>query len=228
MAEEVREKIFLMKHKKEITDLHRVMWVYTGIFLVWGLYRLVLRLPVWFEETVLKMMVFGWPVFWVVLHREKKRLEDLGMTTKGLLIAIYLGVFLGGGMGVLGRLAMFIRTGGIRFNPDATSAEFGNLLLLGLATAFWEELVFMGYMLPRVVKDLKNEWAGVIMVAVMFALLHVPILLVEKTDPGQILVRFFLLMSLAVANGILYLRFKNLAAPVFAHVLWGSVIYLFG
>jgi len=105
---------------------------------------------------------------------------------------------------------------------------FGNLMILGLVTSFWEELLFMGYFLPRIVKDLGSEVVAVAVVALMFAVLHVPIQVAQGVETAQIVVRFILLYSLGFGNAVLYLRMKNLAAPIFAHLAWGSVIYLFG
>ncbi|EKE20523.1 MAG: hypothetical protein ACD_7C00540G0001, partial [uncultured bacterium] len=154
----VKEKLFVKEHQRQISDLHRVMWVYTVVFLVWGLYRMIIRLPVAVEEVGLKAVVFGLPVFWVVVKKEKKSLSSLGMKMEGLLVSMYLGIFLGVVMGVMGKVAEWVREGAISFNELAKVAEFGNMMFLGLFTAFWEELLFMGFMLPRVVKDVKNEW----------------------------------------------------------------------
>lgn len=214
--------------KSKIIDFHRVMVVYVVVFLVWGLYRLLFRLPEWFEETVLKFIVFGGPVFWVVLNKEKKNLSDLGMITKGLLASLYFGLLFGLWLAVLGNMVAFVRDGGVNFNPEMTVAAFGELMLLGLVTAFWEQLLFMGYMLPRVFKDLGNEWVAVVLIGFLFALLHVPIQIAQEVELNQLVVRFILLFSLGFGNGVLYLRLKNLAAPIFAHLAWGSVIYLFG
>lgn len=209
-------------------DLHRVMWVYTIVFIIWGLYRLLFPINVWIEETLLKFVVFGLPTFWVVIHLEKKRLEDLGMTTKGLLVSIYFGLLFGLWLASFGNVVSFLSSGSLGFNPDLTVLDFRDLMILGLFTAFWEELLFMGYMLPRVVKDLKSEIGAIVFVALLFALLHAPVNLVQDATWQQVLIRVFLIFTLGFGNGVLYLRFKNLAAPIFAHLAWGSVIYLFG
>jgi len=243
----IKEKVYLLTHRKQVADLRRVVWVYGFVFVVWGLYRLIFRMPIWFEETVLKGLVFGGPVLWMVwrekapsfaltsfgeakgkVRKLEEVLESLGMRTGGLLAAVYLGVFMGLWLGVIGRVAWFVRTGEVVFNPGLSVTELSSLMLLGLVTAFWEELLFMGYMLPRVVKDVGSELVGVLVVATAFAALHVPVLVVEGVGLGQIIVRVLLLLTLSVANSILYLRFRNLAAPVFAHLIWGAAIYVFG
>ena len=224
----VGEKLFWWSNGSKLRDLHRVVGIYVFVFVVWGLYRLLFRLPEWFEETVLKALVFGGPVLLVVYKIEKKRWSELGMVTKGLLAALYFGLLFGLWLAVLGNIVAFVRDGGVRFNPDVSVQAFGNLMLLGLVTAFWEQLLFMGYFLPRMVKNLGGELIAVALVALMFAALHVPVQVAQEVAWQQILIRFILLYSLGFGNGVLYLRLKNLAAPIFAHLAWGSVIYLFG
>jgi len=229
MLEGVSRQIFWWRNKEEIGDLHRVVWIYVIVFLVWSAYRILFgTLNEWFEELVLKGVVFGLPVVWVVLKIDKGSLTDLGMVMKGLLASVYFGLLYGLWLAVLGNVIVFLRDGGVGYNPDLGVAAFGNLMLLGLVTAFWEQLLFVGFMLPRVVKDLKSEWWGVTLVAIMFAAIHVPIQIAQGVEVGQIFVRFLLLFSLGFGNGIMYLRLKNLAAPIFAHLAWGSVIFLFG
>ncbi|MFC1751276.1 type II CAAX prenyl endopeptidase Rce1 family protein, partial [Pseudomonadota bacterium] len=205
----VGEKLYWWSNKRKLVDLHRVTSIYVFVFVVWGLYRLLFRLPEWFEETVLKALVFGMPVMLVVYKLEKKDWSQLGMVTRGLLSSLYFGLLFGLWLAVLGNIMAFLRDGGVRFNPDMTVAAFGDLMLLGLVTAFWEQLLFMGYFLPRVVKDIGSELAGVALVALMFALLHVPIQVAQGVELPQIIIRFILLYSLGFGNGVLYLRLKN-------------------
>ena len=223
-----REKLFVKTHKAELGDLHQAVWVYVLVFLVWGVYRLFFRLPEWIEEVFLKMVVFGGPVLWVTLKKQKKSLASLGMSTKGLVSSVYLGVLLGLWWVVVGKITVFVASGGLVLNPQVGVKMFGELMFVSLFTAFWEELLFMGFLLPKFVQDTKSELLSLVSVGVMFALLHLPIQLATQVQAGQIVTRLILLLMLSVGNGVLYLRFKNLAAPVFSHLVWGSVIYLFG
>ena len=224
----VKEKLFLLKHRKDISDIHQIMWVYTFVFVVWGLYRLLFPVHVWIEETILKFLVFGVPTFWVVFYKEKRSLEDLGMSTRGLIVSLYFGLLFGLWLAVFGNVVSFINDGSLGFNLDLTVSDFRDLLVLGLFTAFWEQILFMGYMLPRLVRALRHEMLAISIVALLFAVLHMPIQIVSGVGFAQLTIRFILLFTLEFGNGVLYLRFKNLAAPIFAHLAWGSVIFLFG
>lgn len=223
------ETIFPWIKEKKQNQLHQVLVLYALVFLVWGAYRVFLP-PAneWLEEIFLKGAVFGLPVIGVVLWVEKKTLSSLGMTTKGLLVAMYFGLLFGLWLAVLGNVVSFLRDGGISFNTQLGVVDFGNLMILGLITAFWEQLMFSGYMLPRLVRDLDGELVGVVLMALAFAVIHVPVQVAAGVSLVQMLIRFVLLFSLGFGNGVMYLRLKNLAAPIFAHLAWGSVIYLFG
>jgi hypothetical protein len=228
MTELIRTGWFELSKKKRMQDIHLVLVVYTAVFLVWGVYRLLFRLPVFIEEVFLKFLVFGGPVLWVVLKKENKSLADLGMVTKGLLASVYFGLLFGLWLAVLGNLIAFIKSGGVSLNANINVRDFGNLMVLGMVTSVWEQLLFSGFILPRLVKDLGSEMAAVVITALLFALVHLPIQLATNVSLVQILVRMVLLFGLGLGNGVLYLRFKNLAAPIFAQLAWGSVIYLFG
>jgi membrane protease YdiL (CAAX protease family) len=65
-------------------------------------------------------------------------------------------------------------------------------------------------------------------VAGLFSLIHLPALvLVQEMGAAQLLLSQILLFSLAMGNGILMLRVKNLIAPIMAHSLWGVTVFLF-
>lgn len=228
MFERIKAKLYMFRHRNQLAVLHEILWVYTGVFIVWGIYRFLFPMNVWVEETVLKFIVFGLPPLWVVLHKHKGSLEDMGMTTQGLVASLYFGLLFGLWLAIFGNVVSFVNNGSLGLNPNLTVLMFRDLLVLGLMTAFWEQLLFMGYMLPRMVTGLESESQAILAVAFLFALIHIPVQIASGVGMAQILLRFVLIFSLGYGNGILYLRFKNLAAPIFAHLAWGSVIFLFG
>ena len=58
--------------------------LFTFIFVVWGLYRLIFRLPENVEEIVLKPLIWLVPTFYLVFKKEKRGMESLGYTNKNL------------------------------------------------------------------------------------------------------------------------------------------------
>lgn len=220
--------MWIFSNKIKVNELHRGAWVYIMVLIAWGLYRLIFRLPDWIEELVLKPVMFGLPVLVVTQLVEKKKLASLGIQWKGLWQSVYVGLLFGLWLAVLGNALAFVREGGVELNVVIGLNQWVGLLLLGMSTAFWEQLLFMGFCLPRVVAMVKNELMAVGLVALMFSLLYLPLQVVSGFALPVVLLRLVLVYSLAFGNGVLMLRYKNLAAPVLAHFAWGSVIYMFG
>lgn len=217
------------KEHQHLVIWHRVIGLYVFVLLTWGLYRLLFRFPVWFEESVLKALVFGMPVLWLALRRDGWKFTHLGFTGERLFSSVYLGLGLGVFLGFLGQIGNIIRHGGIELSSfGLTSESLGGFLLLALVTAFWEELLFVGYILQRLEAVIADEWLRSSLVAGLFAFLHVPSLLfVQKVTFAQGVVYLVLLFTVGLGNSILMLRTRNLAAPILTHALWGVTVYLF-
>lgn len=223
------DRIYIRREGKHLAIWREILLVYVLIFLVWGLYRMLFRMPVWFEELVLKGLVFGVPVFWVSIKKLGWKLKDLGMTGDNLASATYMGLVLGILLGLFGQLGNIVRYGGLRLSAfGLTSESIGAFLILSLVTAFWEELLFAGYILQRLGGAVKSEWTQLLVTASLFVLLHVPaLILVQQMTIIEMVLVMVLLLILQIGSGVLMLRYRNLAAPVLAHALWGVTIFMF-
>jgi len=223
------DRWYFIRAKKKLAIWHRSLGLYAFVFILWGLYRLLFRFPVWIEETFFKAIVFGLPVFVVLYKTKKKPWSFLGMTTKNLFEAVYLGLGLGLLLGFVGQLGNFIRHQGSLVYSDfgLTASNIGAFLILALITAFWEELLFMGYILNHLVITLKSEWQTALITSGLFSMVHLPALVVSQLPTAQIILQLILLITLGIGNSILMLRTKNLAAPILAHALWGTTIFIF-
>jgi membrane protease YdiL (CAAX protease family) len=228
ILERLSNQWFLIKEKKHLQVWHRVIGIYTFALVVWGFFRLLSPLPIWIEEVFVKAVVFGLPVFLVVLNKEKKDLTSLGISTKNFFESVYLGLSLGAFFWFFGQLSNFIRHKGVLTLREIqpTSPEFGGFLLLALITAWWEELLFMGYILNRLLKVISAEWKVALITSTMFSLVYIPNMIVKGVSIWQMLLQIILLFSLGLGNSILMLRTKNLIAPILSHALWGAMIYM--
>jgi Fe2+ transport system protein B len=54
MFQNIKDRVYWVKEHEHLAVWHRVIGLYVLVFVVWGLYRLLFRFPVWFEEIVLK------------------------------------------------------------------------------------------------------------------------------------------------------------------------------
>ena len=102
------------------------------------------------------------------------------------------------------------------------------VMVLALATALTEQVLFMGYLLPRFQREWKNEWLSTTVVATLFAVLHLPVLVFYyRLGAAAVFGQFLLSFILAFGNSVLMLRLKNIAAPILSHALWGMAVLLF-
>jgi membrane protease YdiL (CAAX protease family) len=182
---------------------------------------------VWVEEGLFKAIVFGLPVVWLV-RKEGLGWRDLGISGDNFFVSVYLGLALGVVLGLVGQVGNVMRYGILQIQSQGLTSEMlGGFLILSLVTAFWEQLVFAGYLLHSLSRVIRDEQLLVVVVGSGFALLHLPTLVVQQLDWGQIALAVGLLLVLGTGSAILRLRQKNLIAAVMAHALWGVAIFLF-
>src|SRR4030043_2071651 len=92
---------FLRPDRTEIEaiySLRRTFYVYAVIFILWGLYRLLLRLPLFLEEVFIKPLVLLPPVLSVLEQERHHRESILALflfRRKNLLLSLYFGLTLG-------------------------------------------------------------------------------------------------------------------------------------
>lgn len=213
--------------------LRTLISLYAFIFVVWGFYRLLFRLPETVEEVILKPLVWLVPLLWV-LKREKvglpsEALANLGWTTKNLFKSIYLAIGLGILFAVEGALVNSIKYGG-SFNFLQVSlppVAFLGALGLSFATAISEETVFRGFIFGRLMK-VVGEWNANITTSVGWALVHLPItIFVFKYDPLQVASFLLLTFLFGIASAFVYARTGNILSSVLLHVFWEWPIILF-
>lgn len=227
MLKSLKQELYIFKEKKRMVVWREVLWLYTFLFMVWGAYRLFFRMPVWFEEVFIKALVFGLPVVYLA-KKNKWSVRDLGIKGDKFFQSVYLGLGLGVILGFAGQIGNIIRHGTLVFeNYGLNSETIGTFMILALVTAFWEGLVFMGYLLQRLDKVVKSEQVLVVVVGLMFAMIHAPALLVQGMASGQMMVSLLLLLLLGVGSSILMLRQRNLIAPVMAQAMWGVTVFMF-
>lgn len=212
---------------KKNRELKKVLSVYLTVLCVWTFYRAVFWFPVWLEELVIKPVVFLGPVFWVV-KKEKSRLDFLGLS-KDIFKAIRLGVLLGLIYGLAAFWFNYLKYGTVQlvsFGLAGTSLLV--FLGLALATAISEEVLFRGYLLKKLIAVWKDEWSAVLFSGLLFALIHLPLLVFTSEQGGLvILVQFLLTLLVGWGNGVVMLRTGNILAPILSHVFWGTTIFLF-
>lgn len=212
---------------RSFSKLHQGLKVYAGVFAVWGMYRLLFRLPEEIEETFLKPLVFVGiailmekPKSWVKYFSEIWGKGDwLTASGWGLLFAL--------GYVVVYGFSSFLSFGSLQ-QGELGSNTILSFILIGILTSVWEEWLFSGYILSHIKADIKGVWRPILTTASMFAAVHLPILVMwHKFTPQTVVFQSIMLLILGTGNAYLMSKSKNLLAPVISHFGWGLAIFLF-
>jgi len=214
-----------MKEKtlKSITQL------YVFIFLVWGFYRYLFRLPEEVEELVLKPIIWLGPVFYL-LWRENEGLPSVGWSPKNLFKSLYLGIGLGMVFAIEGLLAHALKYQGLSLSKFSYTSlpVLIMAMAVSLGTAISEETVFRGYIFSRLLRVLKDEWLANLISSLGWALIHLPIsIFVLHYDVLQIFIYLFLTFLFGLGSAFVFARTETIVASILLHVFWGWPLILF-
>lgn len=139
------------------------LWFYWGyLFLIWGLFRFLFRLPAVVEELWFKPVLWLTPLFW----------WNVSLALGG--VTFWRGKWLGSllwGMGAGAIYFLIIVLGG-----GQRPAFNLNGLGVALATAITEEMVFSGFVAEYLRKIRGDRWQNLLTLALMTASMRLPIL----------------------------------------------------
>jgi len=187
-------------------NLKRLLFYFGYIFLVWGSFRYFIRLPEVIEELWFKPVIWLVPLFWWQLSFGRKIRFFEGDWRKTLLFGLL------GGLIYFVVLRLFLQT---QFTFDVNRAG------IAAVTAVVEELTFSGFVLSLLVLEIKKEEVALGLMALGFALIHLPINLFVFHLPLQALAGAFLLaFFVGLINGFLRLRSNNVLSAVIAHFVY--------
>ena len=162
-----------------------------------------------------------------------QRLSDLGLRAGW---AVRLALLLLAGWGMMQAIALIaaLASGmGIALHPAwdkyGAGTLLGLLIAMVLGTAPFEDGLFRGYVLPqlnfllggRIAGETGRVIAALLICAVIFALWHLPTILLNRSDiaPGAVAGALAYMMLGGVMLGLLYLRTGRLEVVIAAHAL---------
>jgi membrane protease YdiL (CAAX protease family) len=229
----VEELMRGVSEEHKIFILRRTLMVYVVIFVLWGLYRLLFRFPAFVEELFFKPLVFLPALFSVLLGEGKGwrgLLRAFGFRKGGITLSIYYGLTLGAVYVLAASL------GNLVFSREMVIPGFSiepwrlfSLSGLSLVTAFWEQIVFSGFILLRFMRVFEDEWSSVGLTSLLFTLLHLPILWLDADARLVfIIIQLLLFFLVGFGNAVLMLRTRNILAPILSHTFWALAVGLFG
>lgn len=218
----------MVKLMSKTTSLKHAVALYAFIFIIWGLYRLLFKLPEIIEEAILKPIVWLLPLVWV-LRKEKQNLGFVGWTEHNLFKSIYLATGLGVLLAIEGAVVHTLKYGGslnfLQVSPN--EALFFGALGLSLITAVSEETVFRGFIFNRLWKIL-GEWNANIITSFAWTFVHLPVtIFVFKYDVSQMMTFLILTFLFGIISAFVFARTQNVLSSVLLHVFWEWPIILF-
>jgi membrane protease YdiL (CAAX protease family) len=204
--------------------------IWALILIIWFVYRAKFQMPEWVDEFISKPLVFIAPIIFYVRKIEKRTLDSIGLTGANFFTSLYTGLGFGFIFALEGLFANYMKYGEIRFNPLPSLAHYGLLVLLVLsvATAISEELLCRGFLFTRIYEKKKSVFFAAIISAVLFLLLHVPILITTTKLTGMTLIIFIITdLLLGVANAFLFFNNRSLLAPILVHIFWNMTVAMY-
>ncbi len=198
------------------------------VLILWVLYRALIVLPVWFDESISKAVFFGIPVWLFVTISGQTSIIDTFAYSK-MKRGVLIGIAFGGIFGFLMTIISIIQSQAQIYPAWLFSVdEFWWNFLLALMTAFWETLFFYSFIMTMI--DLKFKKSTllvkVVMTAIIFVIFHIPNTILRTPQFEAVIFQIILLFLFAVGQGYLFAQDKNAYSLVFSHAIWGMVLLL--
>lgn len=212
---------------KKVLALRNSTLLTAFLFVAWGFYRFLFKLPEELEEFIIKPLVWLIPVFYF-LKKEKTGLSSIGVTEKNLFPSIYLALLLGAVFTLEGLLVNFLKYKELDFTSYIGEHAFLISLAISFATAISEEITFRGYLFTRLWHVFGGELRGNLVSSLLWALIHLPIsVLWWGLDLNGVIGYLSLTLIFGIGSAFVYARTKNIVAPILLHVFWEWPIILF-
>lgn len=189
----------------------------------------------WLTVTLLASMAIGGIGVGIVLTAGRLELRDLGLRKEALPLALFATAVLWTVMQL--STALTSGTAGPEIAPTWSSGPgraLGPLLAQLLGTALMEEVIFRGYLWPRLTGYLKATWglrrasvAGLLLSQLAFALLHIPMLVYRGLEGAAMAGTLLMLAVAGLYFALLYALTRNLFFAIGAHALANATTPLF-
>lgn len=200
--------------KTAVTEKQKALNIWAIILIIWSFYRAFFKteLPIWFDEIVMKPLVFVLPVLFFIKKIDKKSIISfLRLDKHNKIYYLFFIIFI--------FLLFFI---------TKSPYSFIFFFVISLMTAFSEEILSRGFILAKIYEDSKNKFVSIIQASLLSVCLHLPIILTNNAFSGVLLFKVLILdFLLGICASALYLQEKSLVPPILLHALYSLSLYLF-
>jgi|SRR3989344_2950541 len=212
--------------KQPFDPIH--VWAYIAI--AWALYRYFFKFSEAIDELIFKPLIFVLPVILYVLKKEKRPLASLGLVSSNFVRNMFIGIGFGIVFVAEGIFANISKYGSLQMAPLDVVSQYGIpvMILLTFATALTEEIMNRGFLFNRMYEQSRNLIKTTLITALLFMILHIPVLVTSLHLQGTALILFFATdFILALANNMLFAFTGSLVAPILVHIFWNMTVLLF-
>ena len=213
--------------KSEFIYLRHAVGFFAYLFVVWGFYRLLFQAPEPLEELIVKPLVWIVPTYYL-LKKEKENLKSIGFQFENFFGVVYFVLMLGFIFSAFAFVVNYLKYDGFNFAANIGQTGFVWALVLSFFTAISEEVAFRGFIFTRLNKVIKNQWSANLIASIGWTMIHLPIAVFDWKLPVMSLVVYILMVfTFSFGATFVFIRTKNIVAPILLHVLWQWPIILF-
>lgn len=196
-------------------------------FLLWVFYRSIFRFPVWFDESIGKLVFFALPVLLYVSISGSTEIFN-SFAIKKFKPGLLLGLAIGGVFGFVGALLGALSRGGqVVILPHYFADWFWWEMFLALMTGFWETLFFFSFVMIIVEEKFRrfSFVKKINLVALIFLLFHLPNAF-ARFSSSEILFQILLLFVFACGQALIFHKRRNAYLLVLVQAIWGMVLLI--
>jgi len=196
-------------------------------FLLWVFYRSIFNFPVWFDESIGKLVFFALPVLLYVSISGNTEIFAT-FSFKKLKPGLLLGLAIGGVFGFAGAfLGALSRGGQVTFLPHYLADWFWWEMFLAVMTGFWETLFFFSFVMIIVEEKFRNlsMIRRISLVALIFLLFHLPNI-IARFSSTEVIFQILLLFVFACGQALIFYNRRNAYLLVIVQAIWGMVLLI--
>ncbi len=185
-------------------------------------------MPAWIDEFLFKPLVFVLPIYWLIVHHEKKEFfNEIWLNSKKIVADCAVGLALGGVFIISALFAQYVKIGTLDLSAIG-SQNIALALLITLGTATSEEILSRGFILKRFFEETNNPYLASFNASILFLILHIPILFTIPELKGTLLILILATdFILSLINCFIYIDRKSLITPILIHAMYNAAVLLY-
>lgn len=213
--------------KPNLKYLKHALAYYAYLLVIWGFYRLLFQVPVPLEELLIKPFIWLLPLYFLI-RKENANWSSIGVVFNNFFKVIYFVLSLGFVFSFFAVLTNYLKYNGFNFAANLGEVTFWGAIGLSFVTAISEEIAFRGYLLTRFLAVVKSELKANLVISSGWVLIHLPVAILDwRLESVPLLAYTGVVFLFSIGTTFVFLRTRNIAAPILLHVLWQWPIILF-